>query len=218
MKNLLFIMVSLTIFNTIFSMNDGNAYDEHAKKYPNIPKVIRDLHIDIVKDLRIPDDVLKRINTVIQLGPEEKNWHRLRIILKLRRKDIGNVIDMPTQDLSNGNLCYLIANDKEMEKDQKLIKTLFHVLHGANNLNSLLPLVCKQQNKELVLVLLCCGADPNWQDDDGNTAMHFALELQNMEIVTPMINAGGVIHIKNKDGLNAEDFMDRAFAKSFNKD
>lgn len=56
---------------------------------------------------------------------------------------------------------------------------------------------------DIVTVLLNAGADPNLQDDYGNTALMSAVRAGNMNIMAKLINSGADEKITNKVGMTA---------------
>lgn len=71
---------------------------------------------------------------------------------------------------------------------------------------SALHVATKNNKADSVSLLLRAGVDCNIQDEDGNTALHYAAELGHKEIVTMLLNAEKVNpHIRNNKGAVAKE-------------
>ncbi|TBU03764.1 ankyrin repeat-containing protein [Hamiltosporidium magnivora] len=70
-----------------------------------------------------------------------------------------------------------------------------------------LHIACMCGNRELACVYIAMGVDVNNVDDIGNTAMHYAAVRGNIGCVEYLIEMGGSITIRNKNGITVCDIM-----------
>ena len=61
----------------------------------------------------------------------------------------------------------------------------------------------KASNNVAVQCLLDIGANVNYQDDDGDTALIWAVDINNIDIIHQLLQAGADVHIQAKDGVTA---------------
>ena len=61
----------------------------------------------------------------------------------------------------------------------------------------------KASNNVAVQCLLDIGANVNYQDDDGDTALMWAVLINNIDIIHQLLQAGADVHIQDKDGRTA---------------
>lgn len=85
----------------------------------------------------------------------------------------------------------------------------FHINRGSDHNNTLLIIAAQNGNSKLVKYLISKGANPNHQNDTGQTAAHFAVEYKFFEISTWIFENGGVDYLENKFGLTAYDGLSR---------
>lgn len=65
---------------------------------------------------------------------------------------------------------------------------------------------------EMLELLLAMGANPNSQDTDGKTALHYAVDIEDVNLAKILLKNGASIFIKNKAGISP---FDAAIAKDF---
>ena len=58
-------------------------------------------------------------------------------------------------------------------------------------------------NHEMLKLLLLKGFEPNTQNEDGNTPLHYAVDSRHLKCVDILINFGADESIENKLGLSA---------------
>lgn len=80
-----------------------------------------------------------------------------------------------------------------------------------NQVNLDLSLIMAANNNDLQLVItyLKAGANSMATDVDGNTALHFAVQKKNKDIVSVLLKSGIDEHLKNKQGKSAIDFANQ---------
>ena len=74
------------------------------------------------------------------------------------------------------------------------------------------PLMISVQNNEFKPILLDYGANINQQDNQGDTALHYAIRLNVIPLIQDLLSHGANINIRNNSGDNA-----LKFALRFNK-
>lgn len=67
----------------------------------------------------------------------------------------------------------------------------------------------KSITKESTALLISLGVDPNFQDNDGNTALHKAIEFGRIELVKVLVKNGAKKNIKNEQGKTALDLAEK---------
>jgi len=58
---------------------------------------------------------------------------------------------------------------------------------------------------ELVTIILEAGANPNWQQDGGYTALHAAAQRKNLQMIKALLEAGADPAIRTNEGKTAAD-------------
>jgi len=64
-----------------------------------------------------------------------------------------------------------------------------------------LGIACKEGFLQMAEVLIKLGANVNMKDSEGNTALHFVVELDNIELVKLMLDNGADVSIANNEGF-----------------
>lgn len=72
----------------------------------------------------------------------------------------------------------------------------------------LLTVALYRGRQEETLALLAGGADPNWRDGHGRTAMHHAALLGETELMVTLEDAGGDGELRDRGGQTAQDIFD----------
>lgn len=84
-------------------------------------------------------------------------------------------------------------------------RVAFHINRGSEHNNSLLTIAAQNGNMKLVKYLLSKGANPNHQNDAGQSPAHFAIEYKFFEVSTWLFQNGGLDFLENKYGLTPYD-------------
>jgi len=116
----------------------------------------------------------------------------------------------------NGKSALLFACSQEHGIPQENVIYLLkaganpNFLHSESFLTPLMQAVIANRGsrlKCLLMLLLEYGADPNYQDFRGYTALHYAIRNNHCyEVCDLLIQAGSDIHIKNSEGYSPNDF------------
>uniref|UniRef100_G3SAX7 Ankyrin repeat domain 30B like n=1 Tax=Gorilla gorilla gorilla TaxID=9595 RepID=G3SAX7_GORGO len=77
-------------------------------------------------------------------------------------------------------------------------KCQLDVLDGKNRTTLMKTLQC--QREACANILIDSGADPNIVDVYGNTAVHYAVNSENLSVVAKLLSCGADIEVKNKAG------------------
>ena len=85
----------------------------------------------------------------------------------------------------------------------------FHINRGAEHNNTLLIIAAQNGNLKILKFLIAKGANPNHQNDTGQTAAHFANEYKFFEVSTWLFENGAYDYIENMYGLTAYDGLNR---------
>ena len=81
----------------------------------------------------------------------------------------------------------------------------FHINRGSEHNNTLLIIAAQNGNLKILKYLIAKGANPNHQNDTGQTAAHFANEYKFFEVSTWLFENGAQDYIENTYGLTAYD-------------
>lgn len=94
------------------------------------------------------------------------------------------------------------VKDHNIEKIQELIKRFQISTEAVTDKkgNTLLALAVIMNDSEMVKFLLQYGIDPNSQNEDGNTALHYAVSGRKLKIIDLLILNGADERIKNNLG------------------
>ena len=84
--------------------------------------------------------------------------------------------------------------------------------YGIDPLAGLLLYAVKNQQPEIVRLLINCGADVNEADTNGNTVLHWAVRLNDSSLVKLLLTAGADANKVNKGDLQTPLFWAEKFA------
>lgn len=95
-------------------------------------------------------------------------------------------------------------NFKEMR--QKLKEKVYNLDNQEESKKTvLIKLIESRSNTEQMWVLLDYGANPNIQDQDGKTALHYAVQVERRDIVICLLLFGADTEIKDNEGKGPLD-------------
>eukprot|EP00946_MAST-07B_sp_MAST-7B-sp1_P004994 g4994.t1 len=93
-------------------------------------------------------------------------------------------------------------------------KLAYHPYHGPYVTKLLIDAVNAGDYKGVMHLLQTTRVDPNAQDELGNTALHYAHELANVQIVCLLGTFHADFSVKNKKGLTPFDLFEEAYQES----
>jgi len=100
----------------------------------------------------------------------------------------------------NNLLMYSIINNNE-EKTAKLLLLNENLIHQVNDKKeNPLIVAIKLGNRDIIKNIVSRNVDVNFQDEFGNTALHYALELGDQYVINLLTYCHADIHLKNKEG------------------
>ncbi len=140
-------------------------------------------------------------------GTETGQLIKAALIKKTNTKDGQTLL---TQTIKNGDLNHfnmlITHKDTDINKSNSLGQTPLHVAVSAYNE--------RPENKVIMAELLkMCALQVNAQDNKGNTPLHYAAELGNLELVMMLTGAGAQATIANKDGKKPAQIIGKKNAK-----
>jgi len=110
------------------------------------------------------------------------------------------------RDPINQNTLLMISainNPKEMKE---LLENDAGIINEVNSKQeNALIIACKINQEESVDILLKQGINIHHQDHLGNTALHYAVEIESHSIVYKLLRKGADPHMKNLEGISALD-------------
>ena len=83
------------------------------------------------------------------------------------------------------------------------------------NLNSNLHLAVKNNSEEFVKYFLSKNFNPNEKNKFGDTPLHYAMEIKNINIIQLLIDDGGNLYLKNNKGISPFDMADKKIKAYF---
>ena len=123
--------------------------------------------------------------------------------------------DEDSEDDDENPLLELIENYDSDDEDDDNLEEFNNLLNMTPNLvnmtnessSGITPLMhaCSNEHKEMVTILLNKNANKNMKDDDGETALMYAIKEENDGIIDLLLNVGNEIdlNIQNVDGDTA---------------
>ncbi|KAI8831206.1 ankyrin repeat-containing domain protein [Chytriomyces cf. hyalinus JEL632] len=151
----------------------------------------------------------------IQCIDAQNGWPILFYAIKYNQNDImthllerGHEAENCSTDFA-GNTALIIASESKNEKAIAVYAALYpHIVNAVNQMgqNALMIAASKGLTKGISF-LLDLGADTSAVDEDGSTALHYAMSYGHAEASVLLIELGGVsMHIKNNKGFTAHDY------------
>ncbi|KAJ3072853.1 hypothetical protein HDU98_002776 [Podochytrium sp. JEL0797] len=107
------------------------------------------------------------------------------------------------------NTAIIIAAEHKNEWALSFYTNLFPDLIDTTNQKSQTPLMIASSKglTKSILMLLDLGANASLVDEDGSTALHYAMSYGHAEASVVLIERGGVsMHVKNRKGFTAHDY------------
>ena len=102
--------------------------------------------------------------------------------------------------LNNSNLMILVG---VFQLTVGSIPVIYEDEDPSFSFNASLLNATKASNNVAVQLLLDIGANVNYRDDDGYTALMVAVGINNIDIIHQLLQAGADVHIQAKDGATA---------------
>jgi len=135
--------------------------------------------------------------------------------LKLNNKNIIEVImnhpsfDFNYVDQHGNNLLMLYSFlSKNITIIKKVLKRNPKILNQVNDKNeNALIIATKLRNSKVIKILLNNKVNTDQQDHLGNTALHYAIQLNIPVIINDLVCAGANLHLKNNDGISPYDLV-----------
>lgn len=138
-----------------------------------------------------PNQIDFYYRTPLHYAASKGSVEALSLLLKA-----GAMIDV--QDFNEMYPLSLAIYGKHIEAVRLLVKSGAKINKpGFNKLTALHMAVEKDINPHIALHLIQAGANVNAVDEGGNTPLHYAVEIKNIEIVKAMIKAGADVEIEN---------------------
>ena len=106
----------------------------------------------------------------------------------------------------NINSTYMPINYAVAVRDYDMVKLLLEYKANPNSIYRCQPILhdaIRNISKNTVKILLEYGADPNLKGLNGDTSLHVAIKVKNIDIFTMLLSYGADLNIKNNDGFNA---------------
>ena len=155
------------------------------------------------------------LETIVSHGADinianKKNVTALMIACKKGEKDPINVLSNAKADPSivdaDGNTClhYAAQNYRSTEVLHIIISHGIDVNETNNSDITALMLACINENRDAINILLNVGAIPNIADGNGDTSLHYAVQIDCCtEVLHTIINHGVDVNATNKKNVTA---------------
>lgn len=154
----------------------------------------------------IPEDKIKDLKMAIISEYRKLGLNQKKIIQFIARYSINNIADLSDfihqivkkKILLSSDLIK-IAIKLNCKKIIKMVPDYAYIINApARNGHIPIFLAYLERNFDVLRCLLKLGANPNAQNEDGETLLHFALKDGEYEFMKVLINFGADPHIRNK--------------------
>ncbi|KAL6600093.1 ankyrin [Neocallimastix sp. 'constans'] len=126
-------------------------------------------------------------------------------------KGTNSTMDFNYRDPKNQNTLLMISAINNPLAAKKLLEIKPDIINEVNAKNeNALIIATKVNQANSIDLLLENGIDINHQDDLGNTALHYAMEMQEKVIVDKLMAKNPNVNIKNNMGKTALDYSHEA--------
>jgi len=168
---------------------------------PDLPYLDACAHPDALKEVKYYVKHKISDSTGLLIAAEKNtNEKIIRELLKSKNIEDDEKLNALWHSLGNKNINVFIILLKETKGENSSIpKTGTTILMQA----------CKEENKDIVNLLIKNGAKVNEQDKDGNTALMIACQKNNLDIVNSLLSAKADVNLSSNDGYSA--FSDAYF-------
>jgi len=137
---------------------------------------------------------------------KSNNISNLETTNKSNTKSSGPILSRPVEEKYEGpkDICYY-AQAGDVSKVEQLLSQ--GVDPDSTDEESLTPLMyaCDRGYSDITIALLSHGAKLNIQDNNGDTALHYAVQDDNLLLIDLLLNKGADPLILNKDGESVID-------------
>jgi len=201
----------------------GESYESYVRVMSALVNCQSDFNIPIDKDDNTPFMIILIVNDsyttafcarfLMKLDLSVKNKYgesATSLVFKTKHYEIMKYLrnnptfDYHYRDSINQNTLLMISAINNPAAMRDLLENDPSIINEVNNKNeNALIIASKINNIESVRILLDKGIDVNQQDDMGNTALHYAVEIQNPYLAYRLVSKNANIHIKNNDGMSA---------------
>jgi len=129
-------------------------------------------------------------------------------ILKLLRSN--PTFDYYYRDSINQNTLLILSAINNFTLTKELVENDPSIINEVNSKNeNALIVATKVNNIEQIKLLLQYGINVNQQDELGNTALYYAVEMEEAYLVHLLVNKHADIHIKNNEGRSPFDLANK---------
>ncbi|CAJ1934938.1 unnamed protein product [Cylindrotheca closterium] len=176
-----------------FGENIKEVNDRYQEPFDN---GYRDIQLAVCVDGHICE---LQLNTELMLHAKHTTGHRNYTVVRELKAAIAEADQQRVERILEFGLSQLGSSAGSSEKS---LSTLLQ----SSDSRTLLHEAAKNQCPEIVCALISSGADDNAQDEEGNTALHYAIRCGNDRCVWVLLNVGSPnLDIQNNEGQTALD-------------